>query len=160
MVSLGFIRNSEHCPSTARQVRVLQSRDPLPETGEATVRIWREAEGATRWGLDWTVGQKVAPEQWAPSLAARIIRLGWDVWWLDVACLSRAMNLSAGKALEAWGVSFWPAYTVQALVFLDVGQQRREIYQTLRRWQDRFAWVCFSSGHDFDNQPPARGKIR
>lgn len=160
MVSLGFIRNSEQCPPEARQVRVLRSECPLPASGESTVRIWHDEQGATRWGLDWSVCDPASPAQWMPLLAAKIINLGWATWWLDVFCLARTMGLSPDKALDAWGEHFWDAYTVEALVFLDVGQQRRAVYQAVRHWEKRFPGVRFSSGHDYDDHPPARSKPR
>lgn len=151
MVSLGFIKNSEQCPQAVRQVRVLRSAVPLSSPGEATVRIWHDRQGLTRWGLDFGVWDTTSPAQWAALLSARIINLGWNAWWLDVACLAQTLDLSVDKALDLWGASFWDAYAVEALVLLDVGQQRMAVYQAVRSWEDRFAWVRFSSGHDYDN---------
>ena len=141
-------------------MRVLRSERPLATPGEATVRIWYDDQGVTRWGLDWSVCDPASPAQWMPLLAARIIQLGWDTWWLDVFCLARTMDLSPDKALDAWGEHFWNAYAAQALVFLDVGQQRRIVYQAVRHWEKRYSQVRFSSGHDYDDHPPVRGKSR
>jgi len=136
---------------------VLQSDILLPGPGEATVRIWRDHDGVTRWGLDWNVCQASELKRWAPLLATRIMKLGWETWWLDVACLIKIMNLPADKALDVWGACFWDAYTADALVLLDVGQERRSVYQAVRRWENRFSSVRFSSGHDYDGQVSASG---
>jgi len=156
MVSLGFIRNSDQCPPEGlrpeglRQVRVLRSKGPLPAPGEATVRIWHDETAFGRFGLDFRVCDPASPAQWAPLLAGRIIKLGWNTWWLDVFCLARTMDLSPDKALDAWGEHFWNAYAATALVFLDVGGQRRIVYQAVRHWEKRFPLVRFSSRHDYD----------
>lgn len=160
MVSLGFIKNSEQCPQAVRQVRVLRSPVPLPSPGEATVRIWHDRQGLTRWGFDWGVWDTASYARWAALLAARIIKLGWNAWWLDVACLSKTLNLPVEEALGLWGASFWDAYAAETLVLLDVGQQRKAVYQAVRCWENQFAWVRFSSGHDYDNQPLAHAGSR
>ncbi len=154
MVNLGFIRNSEHCPSEVRQIRVVRAVDPLPSPGEATVRIWQDGRGTTRWGLDWSVRDACDLQAWAPLLSAKLVSLNWTVWWLDVTCLARALELPVDKALETWGTFFWPVYSHEALVFLDVGSRRRVVYQVVRRWEKQFAAVRFSSRHDLDGQLP------
>lgn len=152
MVSLGFVRSSEQCTPRVRHVRVLEAAEPLSGPGEPTVRIWIDHEGRTRWGLDWAVEEAKAPASWAPPMAAAIIKLGWDNWWLDVFSLARTMRRPVGNALEAWGLSFWGEFKIQALILLDVGEERSGIYQAVREWEKRFPWVRFSPDHDFDNQ--------
>jgi hypothetical protein len=160
MVSLGFIKNFEQCPPEARQVRILRSEHPLPAPGEAMVRIRHDDHGLARWGLDWSVCATASPAQWGPLLATRISKLGWNMWWLNVSCLARTMDLSPDKALEIWGEHFWNTYTSEALVLLDVGQQRGAMYQVVRHWEKRFPLVCFSSRHDYDDHPQTWSKFR
>lgn len=152
MVSLGFIRNSENCPPEARQIRVMSAAEPMPAPGEATVRIWRDARGVTRWGLDWSVRDPSDAAKWAPLLAGKLVSLDWRSWWLDLACLSETLGLPADKALAEWGARFWPVYTHDALVLLDVEGRRRTVYQVVRRWEQQYAGMRFSTRHDYDGQ--------
>lgn len=124
------------------------------------MRIWHDKRGTTRWGLDWKVLDPANPAQWIPLLAEKIIKLDWDAWWLDVPCLSETLDLPADDALNLWGTHFWDAYPVSALVLLDVGQERRAVYQAVRHWEAKFATVKFSSRHDYDSPPPVQKKTK
>lgn len=150
MVSLGFISSSEQCPDHVRHVRIREDAAREARPGQASVRIFVDSHGRTRWILDWHVSEPAEVASWAPLLAERMINLAWPAWWLDVGSLQQAMNLPVDKSLALWGQVYWSAYHQDALVFLDVGRSRRVIYQVVRQWERQTPHVRFSTQHDLD----------
>lgn len=150
MVSLGFLNRSEQCPDDVRHVRVLPGDASLNRCGPAAVVISPDQCGHTRWALSWYVMSSPGPENWPERMASQLADLGWNAWWLDVGSLSTALGIPADRALMFWGRRFWPGYRLDALVFLDVGNRRRLVYQAVRDWESRFPHVRFSTEHDLD----------
>ena len=150
MVNLGFLSSSEQCPDHVRHVRVLPGAETQNRPGLADVEISKGAGGTVRWTLRWHVLDPKDTPAWGSLMASQMVNLGWDAWWLDVDVLHRTMGLDVDHALIRWGEPFWRGYREDALVYLDVGGWRRQVYQAVRHWEAQTSHVRFSTRHDLD----------
>lgn len=150
MVSLGFLGSSDQFSVHDRLVRVLPWDASTAMHGPAVVEIVLDRPRGTRWTLSWFVSPDSDREKWPRRMAMQLADLAWNPWRLDVDSLARTMGSTVEHSLLQWGEQFWDVYRADAVIYLDAGHRRRQVYQAVRHWQARFGHVRFSPEHDLD----------
>lgn len=152
MVSLGFVKDARQLPLITPRV-CLRRAAITHGQGSSTLSTWthrRKRQSELRWDVPASF---IASGNWAEPLAETVFRLNWTSWILCTDSIRETCSASVTESLSAWGRGFWPGYTADAVVYIEVGDSMREdVYACVREWQKAYSHVTFQSAFDIDLQ--------
>lgn len=149
MVKLGFIKDADQSPPEFARVYIAATEDGKAPSAE--VRSWPNRDGEQLFEVVFLVprGEKNLGS-WIGYMADTLMRMGWDHWWIDTLSVSQVLDRYIVDAVASWGDAFWPLFSNEAVVLIQVGLQREDFQRCAEKWARKFPHLEVDDEHDYE----------